>query len=499
MLDHTGTRRRLHALSVIAALSLGGLLARGAHLQIARGDASSRELDAAKVERVAATPKRGSVVDARGRLLAETRRAPDGSSRSVRVYPAGELTANVVGYLNEVTPAELPDGYRPGDRIGRAGVERAFERDLRGTPGYTLRPFTRRVAVPEGRSGVAPIPGRDVALTIDLAMTRAISESFAHHTQDRGAAIVVDVHTGRVLALVSKPSFDPALLDEGLGVDPLGHGGEIDRGRMEALPPGSTFHPITAIAGAATPHADDPITCTGEVRTFEGRRYMCLRAHGHTDLTHAIADRCHAFFFRRVLSGLALDTIAGAAASFGFGEPSGLGLANEAPGFVPARAWYEARGQGGNVSGHAMNMAIGQGDVRVTPLQLAMAYAALANGGVLYKPVIAHLAGSAPIPEARRTITIPRDVLGSVREGLARAVKDPSNKAHPAAEAGVPVAGSVGYAELAKTKIAWFAGYAPAEAPAIAVVVLALDGPREAPSIAADVIKAYVHREELAP
>jgi penicillin-binding protein 2 len=427
-----------------------------------------------------------------------------------RNYLYGKLAAHVLGYLNQISDSELetrrPEGYEEGDYIGRYGIEKQWEDYLRGKRGverFVVDAHGQRKDDPAaaeiidygwGPRFVPPVAGHDVVLTLDANLQRIAEKSLADHPA--AGVAVVEVATGRVLALVSKPSFDPNQM--------TGHLSRVDEARMEAdelkpfldrtlrqhYYPGSTFKFVTALAGLED-HAiteDDHVFCNG-AHELGKRVFHCTKDHGSVALTQAIAESCDVYFWR-LAEKIGIDKIAGMAEKFGFGAPSGLGLNGDIAGNVPWKAWYE--GRGGYRIGYALNTAIGQGDVTVTVLQLALAYAALANGGDLWVPQIVERVQTASgkvvaeyPPRLRRHIDVSKKSLQAIARGMWGAVNDKKGTAFAARDVDLSVAGKTGTAQVGRLNRnqaeggwdperdhAWFAGYAPVQDPKIAFVVL---------------------------
>ena len=328
----------------------------------------------------------------------------------VRYYPYGSLGAHVVGTMREVDREELAwladRGYRAGDRTGAIGIERRWESYLRGQRGMrkVVRGASRRLD-PEQLEAkyleeprrVEPIPGRDISLTLDIDLISSIDRAF--HGQLAGAVVVVDVRTGRILALISKPSFDPNVVSGGQGIkavseaytrlyaDPL-KPTLGDKTISAAYPPGSTYKPFTALAGLAEglvdPHAE--VDCHGG---FEyGKRYFrCTGVHRRVNLHNAIVQSCNTYFYE-LGSRISIDRLASIGLDFGFGVKTGIGVNPEARGRMPTRGWYTRRYKEAFRGGFTVLSAIGQGATTVTVMQLALAYAAIANGGTVYQPQV---------------------------------------------------------------------------------------------------------------
>jgi penicillin-binding protein 2 len=394
---------------------------------------------------------------------------------SRRVYRQGEVAAHVIGYV---------DGDPP---VGRHGVERAFERTLGGQAGiehFQLDADGERASKVE-----PPVAGNDVILTIDLRLQKAAEEAMAGFPA--GAAVVVEVETGRILALVSTPSFDPGAAGR-LAALP------VDRAVAQALAPASTFKLITAIAGLRYREVelDDTVTCTGE-RAVGKRILRDMGSHGTVDFLTAVQRSCNVYFWgvaERVGMGRLIDV----ARDFGLGARTGLDIDGEVAGRLP---------QPSESLVATLLTAIGSGEVKVTPLQSAMAYAALANGGRLYEPQIVRRVQS-PLglvledrePILRRTIDVPPAALVLVREGMRRAVNEPGGTAFAAHRGAVPMAGKTGTTDIVpggEVPHAWFAGWAPVVAPRIAVVVLVENGGvggAVAAPVARDIVDAWFTR-----
>ncbi len=456
-----------------------------------------------------------------------------------RTYPYESIGAHGIGYLNEVSAEDLAScppleagskarrpavcgleerGYRVGDVIGRGGVERAFEQYLRGKRGV------RRSVVdahghrlPEATASSLlrvpareePVPGHDLTLTLDLEITQMIDRAF--RGQPAGAVALVEVQTGRVLALYSKPSYDPNLMLSGLSreeafalfTDP-DHGGNplrplTDRTLFENYFPGSTYKIVTALAALehdfVTP--EETIHCQGW-HELGRRTFRCSQPHGNVNMRDAIVQSCNVYFYR-LAERVGMDRIAVAAQDLGFGNVTGVGLNREAKGTVPTRHWYQENRErlGQFVQGFTLNSAIGQGSTKVTLLQLAMAYAAIANGGILYVPQVVREIRTADgailstpdfRPRVRRRISATRNHLALLQQGLWGVVNEELGTAYEYRIDGVDASGKTGTAQVSRSTRrdeveprlrwyfhrdhAWFAGYAPADAPELAVVVL---------------------------
>jgi penicillin-binding protein 2 len=474
-------------------------------------------------------------------------------SMPVRFYPYRELGAHMLGYVAEIDADALakyrprgydesprdeqqrtnPLGYEAGDSVGATGIERAWEAYLRGQRGWEKRVVDARGRYRSGPeaerlvdapANLDPIPGRDLRLSVDAELEQAIEKAMRPHAA--GAVVAVDVRTGRLLALYSKPDFDANDLSGGAGrtrvretfnrmyanaLRPM-----VDKVMSGAFQPGSTMKPFSALA-ALEDRVIDPDhseRCEGSV-TFGRRVFRCSHVHGLVAMRQAIARSCNVYFFH-LAETVGMDRIARIAQAFGLGQKTGLGLNPEAPGRIPTRSWYALRYRGQFRIGFTLNMAIGEGDVTVTPLQLAMAYAALANGGTLYQPQVVRAVETSDgtvvqefPPHIRRQVELAPENLRRVTEALGDVVNDPNGTAFPARDPSLDMAGKTGTAQtgyvakkeddpklawfLSQTH-AWFSAIAPARSPEIVVTVLVEhggSGPEVAVPVAMQIVREY--------
>jgi penicillin-binding protein 2 len=420
-----------------------------------------------------------------------------------RDYPLASLAAHTVGHVGraEVTGSlalnhELDDDVEAV--VGLLGIERTCEVRLAGTRGQAVQATDRRGRILTTVTCREPAAGQDVVLTIDPALQRT-AETWLDHVARRAAsrsqpatdsatpgaaAVVVDVHSGEILAAASSPRFDPNLFAAG---DPRVDAALRDAGRpmfdrvvRMALPPGSVFKALTAIA-LVSDQAIDPretFHCQGYLDDPERLRCQIFRAKGvgHGDLTlaDALAQSCNVYFFHHV-ARLGGPRLVDWAARFGFGRPSGIELPDEAAGELPTAQQLQRRHQ-------AQFLAVGQGAITATPLQVARLYAAIANGGHLITPRILRDQPATlhrpPTPAAlsqdQRVRGLSEEALSEVRQGLVRVVAHPRGTAFATVQLpGVAIAGKTGTAETgAATDHSWFAGYVPADKPRYAFVVV---------------------------
>lgn len=443
--------------------------------------------------------------------------------RTKRVYPHGALAAHVFGELGEISAAELTDadrfpGANAGDLVGRSGLEGIYDRWLRGIDGQ-LSIVVNAKGEPQGpiRVTKTPTPGANLHVTIDLRIQEAaeqalkagidVAHATGHEKAVAAAVVVLDPKNGAIKAIVSMPEFNPNQL--------YGEDAAANRARLNRLdnpflnrattgryPPGSTFKPATAIAAAAigqmTPNrrlkCDAGMLVDGQLfRNFESD------VNEDMDLTTALTQSCDTFFYR-----LGLALYAPTQKSFepqptwarrlGFGQLTGIDLPSDA-GRVPDAAFKKERWKDAPAkiraigekwtSGDAVQMAIGQGDLEATPLQIARLYALIANGGTLVTP---HIAERVESPAANFSFTfapkgrvqIDPELLDAIRAGLLGVTHDKQGTAHTAFSGfPVSVAGKTGTAEKRSQRdYSWFAGYAPADDPELVAVALIEQGGR---------------------
>lgn len=455
----------------------------------------------------------------------------------VRYYPDGEVGAHLLGYMAEIDAEKLANlkgrGYVAGDRIGATGVERAWESYLRGTRGSekmlvdrTGRKRTSVDDIIEEPRRVEPIPGRDLRLTIDSDIQKAMAKAFRGELA--GGVVLIDVRSGRILGLYSKPSYDPNALSGGSGKqvirdafrrlysDPLKPA--LDKTVSGAYPPGSTFKPFTALA-ALKKNLIDPKTnvqCRGYLN-FGKRMFRCTHVHGAVNMMQAIAESCNVYFYSLASEyGVTMDLIAEMGQSFGLGKKTGLGINAEASGRMPTRAWMTLRHKGQFRLGYALNAALGQGATTVSVLQLGLAYAALANGGTLYQPQVVRAVETAEgtvvqefTPRVREQLDIQPDHLDLVLRAMVAGVNEEGGTAYNARIEGLDIGGKTGTAQVTQRAVsgteadkawyfnrdhAWFAGFAPTKSPEVAVVALVEhggSGGKHAAPIVFQVVRAY--------
>lgn len=446
-----------------------------------------------------------TAVEERGRQLPGVRV----ESRPRRRYLFGSLLAHVTGYVGQVGQAELDSsaGYRVGDLVGRQGIESALEDVLRGQAGMKLEEVNAAGRI-VGREAVwlrEATPGRDVRLTISLPLQSSLSAALGERP---ACAVAVDVRTGEVLAACSQPAFDPNDLTRGIGADAWQRLVDdpakpfFNRIVQATYAPGSLYKPITSLAGLSgdvigTETVLEP--CLGGMQ-FGDRFFRCWKrgGHGEVDHLHAMTNSCDTYYYQLGLR-LDIDALSVAARAMGLGRTCSSVFAAEVPGNVPDTEWYDRRfGKGGWTRGVMLNNAIGQGELLVTPLQMAMVAARLASWGRVPEPEFIN--DPAPLQRLAPELPFRRSDLAWIRRSLIAVVAEGTGKA--AALDSIVVAGKTGTTQNPHGEDhAWFMCWAPAEQPEVALAVIlenAGHGGAEAAPVAGLWLKDYfLLRREL--
>ena len=451
-----------------------------------------------------------------------------------RHYPYDALAAHLLGFMNEIQGPELENlnefGYLRGDFVGRTGLERAYEAILRGAPGIERQVVNVSGDIEQGNIAadllggyrrIAPVAGKNQHLTIDMELQEIVDEAAEERVS--GGIVVLDPRDGSILAMFSKPGFNPNAWSGRLSTQEQRESDNnpfhpmLDKS-VQSWFPGSTYKVITAIAaleeGLIT--AEDTINCPGYLQ-YGDRRFRCWNrgGHGDTNLRSALAESCDVYFYQLGLQ-LGIDRMASYAYEFGLGERPGLGFNGDSPGVVPTREWHEQHSPGGFQYGFTVNTSVGQGDTRVSPLQLALAYAALLNGGTLYYPRIVDRITAADgqvvfeYPRrVRRMLPFSELHRGEVIEGLRAVVHDEQGTVFSHRLPYMNVVGKTGTAQvrslesvrLADGEIvfrdrdhAWFVAVAPLENPQVVVSVFLEHGGAgsgDAAPVAMEIIDRY--------
>ena len=452
----------------------------------------------------------------------------------VRSYKQGSLAAHVLGLVGQVGPAQLKepqyDGLEPGDIIGQAGVEHTYDRYLRGTAGEE-RIQVDALGRPKGvLSSEAGRPGDNLRLTLDLDL-QATGEAALRSKGLPGAFVAMNVHTGAVLAMGSFPTYDPVFYTkprtraEYRSLENRADAPLIDRADQGGYPTGSAFKPITATA-ALEEGLIDPDTIFQDTGSFDVGGTVLHNAggaaNGPVDMSDALKVSSDVYFYSLGLEASAEGNhgqIQDWARRFGLGQKPGIDLPNQGPGLIPTPAWRNRLYDKGTnpfidrpwTQGDNVNLAIGQGDVQVTPLQLARAYAALANGGTLVTPHLGKRIESIDgrtveriRPPPRRRLHISELTRETILGGLERAAMEPGGTSYsvfggfPIAIAGKTGTAERGYGEADQS---WYAAVAPFRDPRIAVVATVERGGfgvESAAPVVARILERYFGLEQSA-
>jgi penicillin-binding protein 2 len=445
-----------------------------------------------------------------------------------RLYPKDGFAAHLIGYVGEVSEDMLNDPryayYEPGDVVGRSGVEESYDALLRGQDG------SRDVLVDSHGREVGKLgtehskAGQSLKLTIDLDIQRAAENAFGDRN---GAVIAMDPHTGEILAMLSRPTFDPNAFSVRIGREdwnklitdpnhPL-----LNKTIQAQLAPGSTFKIIMSLAGLEEGMAEDmKVDCTGGA-SFYGHFFACDKKHGVLNVQQAISRSCDTYFYTLAVK-LGITKIAKWAHAVGLGQKTGVDLPDEASGVMPSEEWKMKTFHEKWYAGETVSVGIGQGAVAVTPIQLARALSGIASGGVFMRP---HVVFPEELPEEYRTamfdsfrgsgnVTFPIDPDNweTITDGMAGAT-DPraGGTAFASHLENIDFAGKTGTAQvishsagtnkvssvIAERPHAWFVGIAPRRNPDIVVAVLWEHGGWGSGSahVAARVIEAFVNKQ----
>ncbi len=459
-----------------------------------------------------------------------------------REYTDGQIGTHLLGYISEISQHQLPkyqkrDGinYKLGDFIGQAGIEEHYDQMLRGQDGHeymevdALGRMTRSFKTEDFFYEIEnqpAVPGNNVRLTVDQDLQKVAYNALEGRV---GGAVAVEVNSGEVLAIVSRPSVDSAQFSFGLSKEywqslvndernPL-----RDRTIQEHFSPGSTFKTLTAIVGLEEGLVDEhtEVHCTGAFK-FGRRLYHCWKkeGHGRVNVRRAIKESCDVFFYR-LATRLDIDVLAKYAKLFGFGAKTGIDLPRETTGLIPTKEWKKKRNGEDWQVGETLSSVIGQSFVLTTPIQLAMFYASIANGGKLYRPfVVREIFSNAGDlvkkngPKIVAEVKLSKKTLDYVHDGLFRVVNDSDGTAWRHRGEGLRMSGKTGTAQViqisadkifAKCDLlpykyrhhGLFTAYAPMPNPKIAVAVVVehgCSGSGAAAPVAKEIITAYLNK-----
>lgn len=436
---------------------------------------------------------------------------------SKRLYEFDGNMAHLLGYTREITREQLEkkNYYNPGDVIGQSGLEYTYEPLLRGREGIefvAVNKFGKKVAsFDNGKRDLGASNGFDLHLTIDIKL-QELAEKLL--TGKRGSVVAIDPRNGEVLVFVSKPDYDPrsfsgkvpAELYRSLSTDPASP--LLHRAIMSQYPPGSTWKMLVAMAAMQEGIIDEhtTINCPGGFQ-FGGRFFKCHIAHGTTNVRKAIQVSCNTFFYQLGLK-LGLENLDKYGKMFGFGQKTYIDLPNEKMGRLPSEAWLnKIYGKGGASRGRLVNFGIGQGEILVTPLQMAAYTAAIANEGTYYQPHVVQSSYNNITHKLEQmnyyshSIPIQPHIFKVIKDGMYDVVNTPGGTAMSARLDGYSVSGKTGTAQNPHgIDHAWFVCFAPKENPTIAMAVFVensgFGGAVSAP-IAKEILNAYFKPETL--
>jgi len=442
-----------------------------------------------------------------------------------RLYPRDGFAAHIVGYVGEVSEQMLANdpryaAYEPGDVVGKSGVEETYDALLRGTNG------SRDVIVNSHGKEVGllgqelAVPGKDLRLTIDLDLQRVAEQALEGKN---GAIVAMDPHTGEILAMASRPTFDPNQFSVRLThsywttiLDNPNHP-LLNKAIQAQLAPGSTFKIIMSVAGLQENAAQDlRVDCEGGA-SFFGHFYHCDRHHGSVNINNAIPYSCDTFYYT-LANRLGIDKIAEYAHSVGLGQKTGVDLPDEVAGTMPSTSWKMKNYHEKWFAGETISVGIGQGAVTATPIQLVRALSGIASGGVLRWP---HVVLPDQVPKdmesairdtfpgsGDKTIPLTTANWQLITDAMANVTQSSIGTAYPAHLEGIDFAGKTGTADVVSGRQknstnkstlpnAWFVGMTPRRNPDIAVAVLWEHGywGNNSAKLASQLIDAFVTKQ----
>lgn len=442
-----------------------------------------------------------------------------------RVYPNHSAAAAVLGYVGEVSAQMIAtpgSPYRPGDVVGKSGIERAYNSVLSGRDGMRRTIVNSRGQEVGSMNSIEAQPGADLRLTLDVDLQLAAEAALGDRD---GAIVALDPRNGEVLAMVSHPTYDPndfaRHIDrdawERLTSDP--HKPLMNKAIQAQLAPGSVFKIITATAAleTGTIRPSYTVRCPGAVtiygHTFHDWVWDKGQGHGSVDLHRAIVVSCDVYFYS-LGKLLGIDEIAYFAKHLGLGSRTGIDLPSEESGLVPSPEWAEKTSKRKWWAGETISVAIGQGAVAVTPLQIAYTLSGIAWGGSFHQPHLAFREQLLPLQVKRPEASDPRfplkeETVDILTRGMWGVVNEGGTGAG-ARLAGVDIAGKTGTAQVVSVKLqksarrfnfkdnAWFVGFSPSTRPEIVVAALVMQGEHSAVAapIVRDFIKAYYDKKQ---
>ncbi|HVZ40069.1 MAG TPA: penicillin-binding protein 2 [Candidatus Kapabacteria bacterium] len=435
---------------------------------------------------------------------------------SKRAYTADIRASHILGYTKEISNTEigeLGDYYTPGDVVGKSGIEKAFEDHLRGEKGYEFVAVNNRGqrvnSFNDGKNDRTPSNGFDLYLGLDAGLQQYAEKLLKGY---HGAVVALDPNNGEILAMASAPDYDPALFSgvttkeayEKVANDP----GKplLNRATQAVYPPGSTWKMLMAIAGLTEGYIkpSTTISCPGSF-TLGGNTWKCHGAHGLVNVRKAIHVSCNVFFYKLALQ-MGIENYTKYGQLFHFGRRLGVDVPEGAT-LLPSQEYYDkVYGAGKWPKGVLVNLGIGQGEIKVNPMQLAAYCGALANGGTWYQPHLVRaiknnqLGSIEKVKYDAEDLGISHDIMDVIHAGMFDVVNTPGGTAGGARMSDILIAGKTGTAQAGKGKRdhAWFICYAPFDKPKIAMCVLVensgFGGTYSAP-IARKLIRYYLTRQ----
>lgn len=409
---------------------------------------------------------------------------------SKRYYPTKARASHLLGYTKEISDQqllEMRNEYSMGDDIGASGLEAAYERTLRGAKGYELITVNALGQMlgkyNDGKNDIPVREGNDLYLAIDIDL-QAFAESLM--ADKSGAVVAIDPNDGGILALVSKPDYDLSLFSsvtppeiwKSLMTDPTKP--LYNRATLTRYPPGSTFKMVLATAALQEGIINTQwrIQCNGAFR-YGARSFGDLHVHGSTNVVEGIQRSCNVFFYQLMLK-TGFDLWTRYSREFGFGSPTGIDILEENAGLLPSEEYFNRiYGEGKWTQGYLINLSIGQGELGVSPIQMACYASVIANGGYFYNPhAVVSIKNKQTgelikLPVEKRKLNVSENVWNIIREGMYKCVNEIGGTGGAARVKGVTVCGKTGTAQTSQRKDhAWFIAFAPKENPKIAICVL---------------------------
>lgn len=438
------------------------------------------------------------------------------STESKRNYDKNIKMSHILGYLQEISKEEIENEsfYTMGDLIGRTGIEKTYETELRGEKGKRfvgiLPAGLRTVKFNEGKTDYPVKNGDDLILSIDKKIQRKAEELLENY---RGAIVAIDPNNGEVLAMVSKPDYDISKLSgknfsknysslDNYSAKPL-----VNRAIQSRYPPGSTWKPLIAIAaleeGVITPSTT--FFCSGTFQ-FGNNPHHCHGAHGYVDVSKAIQVSCNVFFYQTAIK-LGLERLIKWSRLFGFGEKTGIDLPFEISGIIPTKEYLFKKYGDWFPPGALVNYGIGQGEISVTPLQLACYVSVIANGGTYYQPHLVRAIRNSLTKQTSlmnfesKKINIRPKTLEIVKNAMFNVVNVPGGTAFGIKIDGLDICGKTGTAQNSRGRDhSWFVCFAPKDNPKIVIAVIAENagfGAAVAAPIARELLRVYFNRTDI--